>query len=447
MIRLLIPLLMLSFLNLLSLENRDSLLVEKSKYYVDLLESEKWDAVYQLFDEQMQKAFPVEKMKTTWLTIKNQIGELESIIDNKINTFQGSQIVILTCKFKVMYADLRCVYDSLNRISGFFIAPNYKYSDYKTPEYADIKKFNEQKLHFGKENLELDGILSVPVRNKEEKTKLFPVVILVHGSGPNDMDETIGPNKPFKDLAWGLATKGVAVFRYNKRTQQHPEKMVNFVNSLTLWDEVTEDVLLAIEKMAYNPDIDPKQIYVLGHSLGGFAIPRVYEHDKALAGLIIMAGGTRNLEDVILEQYNYLASLDGSVSELEQNQLDTMQMMVNNVKSNKLNKDFPSSELPLGIPASYWLDLRGYSPAATLKSCKKKVLVLQGERDYQSTMEDFNIWKSELSGDNKAVFKSYPDLNHLFMDGIGKAKPEEYLKSSHIEEYVLDDIVKFILNK
>ncbi|MDZ7606573.1 MAG: hypothetical protein U5K79_13515 [Cyclobacteriaceae bacterium] len=46
----------------------------------------------------------------------------------------------------------------------------------------------------------------------------FPIVLFVHGSGPNDRDETIGPNKPFRDIAYGLAEKGIASLRYDKRT-------------------------------------------------------------------------------------------------------------------------------------------------------------------------------------------------------------------------------------
>ncbi len=46
----------------------------------------------------------------------------------------------------------------------------------------------------------------------------FPAVLLVAGSGPNDRDETIGPNKPFRDLAQGLAAADIASLRYDKRT-------------------------------------------------------------------------------------------------------------------------------------------------------------------------------------------------------------------------------------
>ena len=49
----------------------------------------------------------------------------------------------------------------------------------------------------------------------------WPGVVLVAGSGSLDRDETIGRNKPFKDIAWGLASRGVAVLRFDKVTYTH----------------------------------------------------------------------------------------------------------------------------------------------------------------------------------------------------------------------------------
>ena len=50
---------------------------------------------------------------------------------------------------------------------------------------------------------QLPGTLTAP-----KGAGRFPALVLVHGSGPNDRDESLGPNKPFKDLAWGLASRG-----------------------------------------------------------------------------------------------------------------------------------------------------------------------------------------------------------------------------------------------
>ena len=132
--------------------------------------------------------------------------------------------------------------------------------------------------------------------------------MLVHGSGPNDRDETLGPNKPFRDLAWGLADRGIAVLRYDKRTSVYGGKMAGNKN-LTVREETIDDALLAVKLLRGRPDIDPKRIFILGHSLGGMVAPRIGADDPSLAGLIILAGATRPLPDVAREQLEYIASL------------------------------------------------------------------------------------------------------------------------------------------
>ncbi len=148
---------------------------------------------------------------------------------------------------------------------------------------------------------------------------LFPAVVLVHGSGPQDRDETIGPNKPFRDLAWGLATYGIAVLRYEKRTRVYGQKLQQdkkLLTSFTVYEETVDDAVSAVALLSQTPGIRPDRIFVLGHSQGGMTIPRVAQKDKQAAGFIIMAGLTRPLEDAILKQNRYLLSISGLSGEM-----------------------------------------------------------------------------------------------------------------------------------
>ena len=181
--------------------------------------------------------------------------------------------------------------------------------------------------------------------------------------------------------------------------------------------------------MASQEKIDPKRIFVLGHSLGGMLLPRIGKAKDGIAGFISLAGSTRPMEDLVLEQTRYILSLDGKLSPEAQKKLKEIEQQVANVKSAKLSEDTPKSELPLGVPAKYWLDLRGYDPATSAKELSKPMLILQGERDYQVTMEDFAGWKKALGSRKDVTFISYPKLNHLFMEGEGKSTPAEYLTS------------------
>jgi fermentation-respiration switch protein FrsA (DUF1100 family) len=75
------------------------------------------------------------------------------------------------------------------------------------------------------------------------------------------------------------------------------------------------------------------------------------------------------------------------------------------------------------------------------------MLILQGESDYNVTMEDFNNWKTALKDHKNVIFKSYPKLNHLFfkINHEGMATSDDTLRpNQHVEENVIQDIAKFI---
>jgi hypothetical protein len=111
-----------------------------------------------------------------------------------------------------------------------------------------------------------------------------------------------------------------------------------------------------------------------------------------------------------------------------------------------LSASVSSSSLPLGLPASYWLDLRGYNPAEEAKELKQRMLILQGGRDYQVTSEDFGRWKRALASRENVIFRYFPKLNHIFSEGEGKITPAEYLKTppSHVREIVIEEIARWI---
>jgi dienelactone hydrolase len=200
------------------------------------------------------------------------------------------------------------------------------HEDHLAGTHADSSKFEEKEIQIGKGIWQLPGTLSLP-----KGAGPFPVVILVHGSRPNDGDETIGPNKPFRDLAHGLASRGIAVLRYEKRTEQHPVVMAMSVNNITVKEETIDDAVAAVEVLASEKKIS--RIFVLGHSLGGMLLPRIGKAAPKVAGFISLAGSTRPLEDLVLEQTKYI--LDGK----DQDKLREIERQVAKVKSPKLSEN------------------------------------------------------------------------------------------------------------
>jgi dienelactone hydrolase len=346
----------------------------------------------------------------------------------------------VTCAFEHATLDVRVAFDADGRIAGLNMRPvaaTVSAAPYTLPPYANAASFSESDITVGSGQWKLPGTLTLPKGDGP-----FPAVVLIQGSGPNDRDETLGPNKPFADLAAGLASSGIATIRFDKRTKVYGPQMAA-EGDITVKDEVIDDAVAAVHLAATNPHIDAKRIFVLGHSLGGMLIPRIAAADPSVAGLIVLAGAARPLEDAIVEQTEYLANADGTVTPAEQQTIDQMKQVRDQVRA-LTPADAASHKTIFNAPASYWLDLRSYDPPTAAKAVKQKMLILQGERDYQVTMAEFGRWKAALGSKSNVTFKSYPTLNHLMMAGTGKSLPAEYDTPGHVDPQVILDIGEWI---
>lgn len=410
--------------------------IAAARAFVELLVKKDFANAVATFDSTMKTAMPEAKLQETWNAVLTQVGAFKQVVKARTEKRGAYTIVFVTSEFQNATLDIKVAFDQSKGIAGLFFAPATNV-DYAPPPYIKTESFREKEITVGAGEWTLPATLTTPVGAGP-----FPAVVLVHGSGPNDRDETIGPNKPFRDLAGGLASRGIAVLRYEKRTKQYGARLSS-IRNLTVKDEVLDDALAAIELLRKTEGIDAKRIFVLGHSLGGMLIPRIGQLDRNLAGLIALAGATRPLEDVIPEQLAYIFSLDGSVSPEEQKQIDLAKEQAAKVKALK-PEEANSTAVLFSAPASYWLDLRGYNPPETAKELKQPLLILQGERDYQVTMEDFKRWNTALSGKSNVTFKSYPSLNHLFISGTGRSTPSEYERAGHVDERVVEDIAAWI---
>jgi hypothetical protein len=402
---------------------------------VDSMAKGDFTSATQHFDAAMKAATSAEGLGPVWSQFTAQAGAFKSRTGSREAQEAGYQMVYVTCQFEKTTMDIKVVFDKDGKITGLGFVPHVSAADaqYSPPAYADKARFDEREVPVGTGEWQLPGTLTMPMGEGP-----FPAVVLVHGSGPQDRDETMGPNKPFKDIAWGLASRGIAVLRYDKRSKVYGPKMAKMANmgkmdNFTVKEEVIDDALAAVKVLRGSARIDPKRVFVLGHSNGSLLSPRIGKADPKIAGLIMMAGCiTQPVEKCLLRQATYIASLSGPITD------DTRKEIDKQVQS-----------LMKSTPDSYNQDFDDYIRAAPemAKSLKQPMLILQGARDYQAIEADFKIWKEVLGSKANATFNLYPDLNHLFMTGVGMATPAEYEKHGTVAESVVSDIGDWINGK
>lgn len=401
--------------------------------FVDLLSRHDFAAAEVRMDSIMRQVMPADRLAEAWGAIEAKSGKFGARENVKVTQLGRSHVVVVTCQFAREKMDLRVTIDPAGLVAGFFVAPPP--APWVAASYVKTDAFRAEDFTVGSGALALPGTLTVPTGAGP-----FPAVVLVHGSGPNDRDESVGGVKVFRDLAEGLSSRGIIVLRYEKRTRAHPAA---FMSPFTVDDETTDDALMAVTQLRGRRDVDPRRIVVLGHSLGGMMAPRIAQRAAGLGGLVILAGTARPLEDVILDQSAYLGALPENQNDAARKQLDALRAAVPAIKA-LTPADSDSRQPIVGAPARYWLDLNTYEPAKVASGLTLPMLVLQGGRDYQVTMKDFGIWKQALGRHSNVTFKVYPDLNHLQVTGTGPSRPSEYAANAHVAAPVVEDIAAWV---
>ena len=370
------------------------------------------------------------QLRTIWTQLTGQLGALDSLAPYDVVAEGARHSVDLAAHFARSEVTLRVVLDSADRVTGLWVrAP--RPAPYAPPSYADTARFREVELTLGAAPT-LPATLTLP-RDVERA----PVVVLVHGSGPNDRDETIGPNRPFRDLAWGLASQGIAVLRYDKRSRAHPGSLPT---PITVEHEVVLDALAALDAARAAEGVDPARVFLLGHSLGAALAPEIAARDGRVAGVVMLAPPGRPSAAVLTEQLSYLDSLGRAAGQAADPQVAAALPVLERLA----RRELPAATNVLGVPAGYWYDLDDRRPLERARTLTAPLALHFGGRDYQVTAEDARLWREALAG-RPATVREWPELNHLFVAGSGRATPAEYTgRPGHVAEPVVREIARFV---
>lgn len=398
---------------------------ETAEALLSAMKARNYVAAFEMFDATMRDAISEERLGTVWKTQTDVLGPLVSWAITQRTQAQGRDIRIATLKFANGELQATVAINPQKQdVGGFVIRPMPKPTKPAPPAaYVDPSKFRAVELPVGEAPCVLGGTLTLP-------TVLDPVpgIVLVHGSGPNDRDETIGGNKIFKDLAEGLASRGIAVLRYDKRTFVYGAKTGD---SISVDDEVIKDAVAAVHALRARPEIDPQRIFVIGHSMGAQIAPEIATRSAPIAGIVLLAPPGRAPWDLVLSQMRYLNSPAKEVAEVERK---VTLLKVGNLGDEKL----------LGVGQSYWRDLAAHDGIGMTRKLGKPALILRGDRDYQVIEEDLEAWRKGLADVPNVQIVTMTGVNHLFIVGSGNPGPAEYDIPGHVDSRVIDRLAAFI---
>lgn len=423
---------------------------------VSFIQKGNYTALLKSSSEAFRRQIDANALNDLMNQVSTQFGSLKSISLMQQQTVQGME----QFSYKALFEK-----DSLlllmavkgKTIMGFFLKPLEPVNAYVKPPYGSGFQMSQKEFTHGLPGFPLDGQLMWPARYDETR---LPVCILIHGSGPNDMDESVGPNKVFMDLALGLCKNGIGTLRYNKRTFQHSEAYGN--GQISLREEVTDDVHAMIDFAKQQSWVDTTRIYLVGHSQGAIVAPSIMAADKRVAGVVLLCGSAEPLTAILRYQLGWLDSMQsGRISAETRKQ----QQMLDSFRMQEWLQSQPGSRLVMGAPLSWWNEIDQIFNPEHLHLRGKRSLVLNAGKDYQipptfyaslqagckagmleeDTIVGDNYLNIGRSMSSRCQAKEYPELNHLMTPSDGSLKPAEYKrKGLHVDEQLIKDIAAWI---
>lgn len=420
----------------------------------------------------MRLVFTITKTDSGFSTLMDSPDQNAFGIPVNSTSFENSTLKIIVTNAQIDYVG---VLGTDNKIIGDFKQGGLSFPLNLSKEKVEIEKiirpqepskpypYYTEEVTFENKNagIQLAGTLSLP-----KKEGLFPAVILISGSGPQNRDEELLGHKPFLVLSNFLTNNGIAVLRFDDRGTALSKGDFETATSL----DFSTDVEAALQFLLSRKEINKTKIGLIGHSEGGIIAPMVANKSKNIAFIVLLAGTGIQGDELLLLQQELLGKASGindeALKKLIAKNKEAFKIVKNATDQNQLKLDLMNylkqslNDKPEGISDDDFINLQvnqlssnwlqyfiKYNPAQTLEKVKCPVLAINGEKDLQvppkENLEAIRI-ALKKGGNKKVTLLEIPNLNHLFQE-CNTGTPQEY---SEIEQtfspLALNEVLKWI---
>ena len=193
----------------------------RARVAVDWVLAGEYQKLFDASTPQMKQAMPVETWNSKVVPLRAGMGKLIEFGTPSSESTAAGIGVSLPVKFDRGDFVFNVIVDPSGAIASLYVRPADAKAAYSHPSYARPDSYIERAVTVGAGEWKLPATLSLP-----KTAGKVPAIVLVHGSGAHDRDETVFASKPFRDLAEGLASDGIAVLRYEKRNQAHQARVI-----------------------------------------------------------------------------------------------------------------------------------------------------------------------------------------------------------------------------
>lgn len=256
-----------------------------------------------------------------------------------------------------------------------------------------------------------------------------PVVLLISGTGrqSRDFESFGGRYRPHRDIAEALLARDIGVIRFDERNTGASTGDHKTARSADLQNDIAS-ILDAAGKV---PDVDPKRIYLFGHSEGAVLAERLSIERKDIAGIVLIGAPGKSGRLMTLDQNRVITPRTPGMSDAD------FEKAVEEAQAKEV--EFLKTRPSLN-------DLLELDALGLGRQVKVPVLILEGAEDWQVQPPQGEMLAKAMTeaGNKKVTYRKLPRVGHLMTDNPPGVTDYDKLTNYAVAPAVLEAVTTWL---